>query len=82
MHQEASGVLSKLGEPKSYLEAPSCAFQDGIDKIYSYQSFTLTSYERDGKDFKVELSIDVSLSVAEVEGSEESGFPHPTRQKA
>ncbi len=51
MHQEASGVLSKLGEPKSYLEAPSCAFQDGIDKIYSYQSFTLTSYEKDGKDF-------------------------------
>ena len=44
MHQEASSVLSKLGEPKSYLEAPSCAFQDGIDKIYSYQSFTLTSY--------------------------------------
>lgn len=50
MHQEAAGVLAQLGEPKSYLEAPSCAFQDGVDKIYSYQSFTLTSYEKDGKD--------------------------------
>ena len=46
----ADSVLEQLGEPNSYFEAPSCAF-DGIDKIYTYNSFELDTYPLDGEDF-------------------------------
>ncbi len=46
----AAPVLEKLGEANSYFEAPSCAF-DGIDKIYTYNSFELDTYPLDGEDF-------------------------------
>ena len=36
-------VLRQLGEANSYFEAPSCAF-DGIDRIYTYNSFELDTY--------------------------------------
>lgn len=50
MHEEASSVLEALGEPLTFLEAPSCAFQ-GTDRIYGFGSFELTTYEKDGKEF-------------------------------
>lgn len=45
---EATSILNALGEPRSYTEAPSCAF-DGMDKTYYYGSFYLSTYPTDGK---------------------------------
>ncbi len=39
----AEPILSALGEPKSYTEETSCAF-DGLDKTYFYGSFYLQTY--------------------------------------
>lgn len=40
---DAAIVIEKLGEPISYFEAPSCAFE-GLDKIYTYNSFEIDTY--------------------------------------
>ena len=50
MDMEAAPIVEALGEPASYFEAPSCAFE-GLDKTYSYGSFELDTYEKDGKDY-------------------------------
>lgn len=50
MDMEAAPIISALGEPASYFEAPSCAFE-GLDKTYSYGSFELDTYEQNGKDY-------------------------------
>lgn len=47
---DAALVVEQLGEPLSYFEAPSCAFE-GIDKIYTYSSFEIETYPMEGKDF-------------------------------
>lgn len=49
-HADAAPVIEALGEPKSYTEETSCAF-DGLDKTYYYGSFYLATYPRDGKDY-------------------------------
>ncbi len=41
-------VLNALGEPKSYTEETSCAFE-GLDKTYTYDSFVIQTYP-DGED--------------------------------
>lgn len=46
----ADSIIASLGEPKSYYEAPSCAF-NGLDKIYTYSSFEVDTYPADDKDF-------------------------------
>ena len=50
MDADAVPVIEQLGEPDSYFEAPSCAFE-GIDKIYTYGSFELDTYPMEGKDY-------------------------------
>ncbi len=50
MDADAAPVLEKLGEPNSYFEAPSCAFE-GVDKMYTYGSFELDTYPTGDKDF-------------------------------
>lgn len=50
MDMEAASLVEALGEPASYFEAPSCAFE-GLDKMYTYGSFELDTYELDGKDY-------------------------------
>ena len=45
-----SEYLDALGEPISYYEAASCAFE-GLDKMYSYNSFQITTYPVDDKDY-------------------------------
>lgn len=40
---DAAVVTEKLGEPLSYFEAPSCAFE-GLDKIYTYNGFEIDTY--------------------------------------
>ena len=47
---EAAPIIAALGEPASYFEAPSCAFE-GLDKNYSYGSFEIDTYEQNGKDY-------------------------------
>lgn len=48
--EDATPVIAALGEPKSYTEETSCAF-DGLDKTYYYGSFYLSTYPMDGKDY-------------------------------
>lgn len=49
-HADAAPVLEALGEPKSYTEEASCAFE-GLDKTYYYGSFYLSTYPMDGRDY-------------------------------
>ncbi len=50
MDMDAAPIVEQLGEPDSYFEAPSCAFE-GIDKVYTYGSFELDTYPTDDKDY-------------------------------
>lgn len=43
-------IAEALGEPASYFEAASCAFE-GLDKTYTYGSYQITTYPQDGKDY-------------------------------
>ncbi len=47
---EAAPIIEALGEADSYYEAPSCAFE-GMDKMYTYGSFEVDTYEQNGKDY-------------------------------
>lgn len=49
VNEDIESVVGKLGEPIAYYEAASCAF-DGMDKFYTYSSFQLDTYPKDGKD--------------------------------
>lgn len=49
VNEDIESVVNKLGEPIAYYEAASCAF-DGMDKFYTYSSFQLDTYPKDGKD--------------------------------
>ncbi len=61
----ASDVIDELGEPKSYFESASCAFQ-GLDKIYSYSGFNINTYEVDGVDHILSIDLlDDSVSTKE-----------------
>lgn len=46
----AAPIIDALGEPRSYTEEPSCAFE-GMDKTYYYGSFYLSTYPLDSKDY-------------------------------
>ena len=49
-HGDAAPVVEALGEPKSYTEESSCAFE-GLDKTYYYGPFYLATYPMDGTDY-------------------------------
>lgn len=40
---EASGIVAAIGEPLSYFEAESCAFE-GMDKTYTYVDLVIVTY--------------------------------------
>ena len=46
---EASAVIEALGEPVSYFESASCAF-NGLDKVYTYDHFRIETYPEGEKD--------------------------------
>lgn len=46
----AAPLVEALGEPLSYFEAKSCAFE-GLDKMYTYSSFELDTYPTGDDDF-------------------------------
>ena len=50
LNVDVAPILEELGESMDYFEAPSCAFQ-GLDKIYYYSGFELSTYPLDKKDF-------------------------------
>ncbi len=57
--QDMAEVLTALGEPKSYFEAASCAFE-GLDKTYTYGGFIITTRPEGDKDYinSIELTDD------------------------
>lgn len=62
----AADIIAALGEPTSYFEAPSCAF-NGLDKTYSYPDFQIETYEGEGGD-RISTIILVSDLVSTREG--------------
>lgn len=50
MDADAATIIEQLGEPDSYFEAPSCAFE-GIDKMYTYGGLELDTYPIEDKDY-------------------------------
>lgn len=49
-HAPAGPIVDALGEPMSYTEQASCAFE-GLDKTYYYGSFYLDTYPMGEEDF-------------------------------
>lgn len=54
LNAEAAPIVNALGEPESYTEEPSCAFE-GVDKTYCYGSFYLSTYPAAGRDYVYRL---------------------------
>lgn len=63
---EAGPITEQLGEPLSYFESKSCAFE-GLDKSYTYSGFELDTYPKDDKDY-VSAVVLTDDSVATPEG--------------
>ncbi len=62
---DAAPIIEKLGEPLSYYEAASCAFE-GLDKIYTYSGFELMTYPAKDKDCVSSVTLkDDSVATAE-----------------
>ncbi len=66
MDGDMAPVLEALGEPVSYFEAASCAFE-GLDKIYTYNGFEIDTYPAGDTDL-VSAVILKDDSAATVEG--------------
>lgn len=66
MDMEMEDVLAKLGEPVSYFEAASCAFQ-GLDKVYTYNHYEIDTYP-DGDDDRISSIILKDDLIATPEG--------------
>lgn len=65
MDAEAAPIIEALGEPASYFEAASCAFE-GLDKIYTYNGFELETYPTNDIDYVSTVILkDDSVSTAE-----------------
>lgn len=50
MNTDVAPVIEALGEPLHYFESESCAFK-GLDKVYTYGGFEISTYPLDGKDY-------------------------------
>lgn len=66
MDMEMEDVLAKLGEPVSYFEAASCAFQ-GLDKVYTYNHYEIDTYP-DGEEDRISSIILKDDLIATPEG--------------
>ncbi|MBH1939813.1 hypothetical protein I5677_02755 [Mobilitalea sibirica] len=65
MNTNAASVIEALGEPVEYFEAESCAFK-GLDKIYYYNGFELSTYPMESEDFISSVNfLDDSVSTTE-----------------
>ena len=50
LNGDMEAILNALGEPKSYTEETSCAFE-GLDKTYKYDSFVIQTYPKADRDY-------------------------------
>lgn len=65
MNAEFAPLLDFLGEPDSYFEAASCAF-DGLDKTYTYAGVEIITYPDEDRDYISSVRIlDGSVSTPE-----------------
>lgn len=65
MDAEATPIVDALGEPISYFEAASCAFE-GLDKMYTYNSFEVDTYPMNDADYiSAVIFKDDSITTAE-----------------
>lgn len=65
MNAPAESIIAALGEPMSYTEETSCAFE-GLDKTYYYGSFYMVTYPVGDNDFVYTLWFaDDSVTTAE-----------------
>lgn len=65
MDGDMAPVLAALGEPASYFEAASCAFE-GLDKIYTYNGFEIDTYPAQDTDLVSAVILkDDSVTTAE-----------------
>lgn len=53
---DMAALTEKLGEPSSYFESESCAFQ-GLDKVYTYGGVIIRTYPEDGKDYVLSVEL-------------------------
>lgn len=56
MNEPMADILLTLGEPDTYFEADSCAFQ-GKDKVYTFGSVIITTYQKDSVDYVYTIQI-------------------------
>ena len=62
---DAAGYIAKLGEPASYYETPSGAF-DNLDKFYTYHGFEIDTYYSNGNDLVLNVVLlDDTVSTTE-----------------
>lgn len=63
---DMAAYLPTLGDPASYFEAASCAFE-GLDKVYTYNSYVIKTYPQGSKDMISEIIL-MDDSVTTLEG--------------
>ena len=56
MNTDVAPVIASLGEAMHYFEAESCAFK-GLDKVYTYPGFEITTYPLDDKDYVSAINV-------------------------
>ena len=65
VNADMAALLEELGEPQSYFEAESCAFE-GLDKTYTYPGFTIVTRPEGEQDFVESIQLtDDSVSTPE-----------------
>ena len=55
-NMDMAELQTKLGDPVSYFESESCAFQ-GMDKTYTYNSFVIKTYPDGDKDYVLSVTL-------------------------
>lgn len=57
MNQDFSEVYASLGQEQSKFTSPSCAFEGQEDNVYTYPSYQLTTYTKDGKEYVYSITL-------------------------
>ena len=65
LEMNADELKTLLGEPTSYFESESCAFQ-GLDKVYTYGGLIISTFPENGHDYILSMDLrDDSVETAE-----------------
>lgn len=83
---DAAPYVATFGEPSSYYETPSCAF-DNLDKFYTYHGFEIDTYYSDGKDLVLgvvllddTVSTTEGLSIGDAQDKVATVYGEPTEK--